>query len=330
MVAAMLGIWKAGAAYAPLDPQYPEERLKLMLADAGAKVVITEESLRSKVEASAAAIVCIDKEWDAFKQMKSGRINVEVNSQQMAYLIYTSGSTGVPKGVMLSHQNALSFVAWAKNTFSEEEFSGLLASTSICFDISIFELWATLSCGGTIILVDDILQWAESLREEKSNNRVRLVNTVPSAIARLIQRDRLPESVCTVNLAGEAFKQSLVSEVYAAGNVKKVSNFYGPSETTTYSTWTTVSEQREITIGRPVANTQLYVLDSELQLVPQGVLGELYIAGAGVAHGYWKRPDQTAGRFLPDPFSKVGGERMYRTGDVVRWNVNRELEYLGA
>jgi amino acid adenylation domain-containing protein len=329
MVAAMLGIWKAGAAYAPLDPQYPEERLKLMLADTGAKIVITEESLRSKVEASPAATVCIDKDWDRFKQMKSGRINVEVNSQQLAYLIYTSGSTGVPKGVMLSHQNAVSFIAWAKNTFSKEEFSGLLASTSICFDISIFELWATLSCGGTVILVDDILQWAESLREEKSHNRVRLVNTVPSAIARLIQRDRLPESVCTVNLAGEAFKQSLVSEVYAAGNVKRVSNFYGPSETTTYSTWTTVSEQREITIGRAVANTQLYVLDGELQLVPQGVLGELYIAGAGVAHGYWKRPDQTAGRFLPDPFSNVGGERMYRTGDVVRWNSNRELEYLG-
>ncbi|HEY2362186.1 MAG TPA: amino acid adenylation domain-containing protein [Candidatus Angelobacter sp.] len=329
MVAAMMGIWKAGAAYVPLDPQYPEERLKLMLADAGAKVVITEESLRSKIQASAAAIVCIDKDWDGFKQMKSDRISVGVNSQQMAYLIYTSGSTGVPKGVMLSHQNAMSFVTWAKNTFSEEEFSGILASTSICFDLSIFELWATLSCGGTIILADDILQWAESLREEKSHNRVRIVNTVPSAIARLIQRGRLPENVCTVNLAGEAFKQSLVSEVYAAGNVKRVSNFYGPSETTTYSTWTTVSEQREITIGRAVANTQLYVLDNELQLVPQGVLGELYIAGAGVAHGYWKRPDQTAGRFLPDPFSKSGGERMYRTGDVVRWNANRELEYLG-
>lgn len=329
MVAAMLGIWKAGAAYVPLDPQYPEERLKLMLADAGAKVVITEESLRSKVEASAAAIVCIDKDSDKFKHVKSDRINVEVNSQQMAYLIYTSGSTGVPKGVMLSHRNALSFVTWAENTFSAEEFSGVLASTSICFDISICELWATLSCGGTIILADDILQWWENLREEKSHNRVRIVNTVPSAIARLIQRGRLPESVCTVNLGGEALKESLVSEVYAAGNVKRVNNLYGPTETTTYSTLATVSEQRDITIGRAVANTQLYVLDGELELVPQGVLGELYIAGAGVSLGYWKRPGQTAERFLPDPFSQIGGERMYRTGDVVRWGSNRELEYLG-
>ena len=156
-----------------------------------------------------------------------------------------------------------------------------------------------------------------------------MVNTVPSAIARLIQRGPLPEWRCTVRiLAGEALKEPLVSEVYAAGNVR-VNNLYGPTETTTYSSWTTVSERREITIGRAVANTQLYVLDGELELVPQGVLGELYIAGAGVSHGYWKHPDQTAERFLPDPFSKFGGERMYRTGDVVRWRSNRELEYLG-
>ena len=329
MVAAMLGIWKAGAAYVPLDPQYPEERLKLMLADSGAKVVITEEDLRLKIKDSAAVIVAIDKDRDRLAQMKADPVNVRVNSQQMAYLIYTSGSTGVPKGVMLSHRNAMSFVAWAENTFSAEEFSGVLATTSICFDISIFEIWATLSCGGTIVLADDILHWSESLREENSHSRVRLVNTVPSAIARLIQRGRLPESVCTVNLAGEALKEPLVSEVYAAGNIKRVNNLYGPTETTTYSTWATVSEQREITIGRAVTNTQLYVLDGELELVPQGVLGELYIGGAGVSHGYWKHPGQTAGRFLPDPFSKVGGERMYHTGDVVRWNSNRELEYLG-
>ncbi len=155
------------------------------------------------------------------------------------------------------------------------------------------------------------------------------MDTVPSAIARLIQRGRLPESVCTVNLAGEALKESLVSEVYAAGNAKRIINLYGPTETTTYSTWATVSGQREITIGRAVANTQLYVLDGELELVPQGVLGELYIAGAGVSLGYWKHPSQTAERFLPDPFSQAGGERMYRTGDVVRWRLDRELEYLG-
>jgi amino acid adenylation domain-containing protein len=329
MVAAMLGIWKAGAAYVPLDPQYPEERLKLMLSDSAAKAVITEEDLRVKVKGSAAHISAIDKDRDRFAQMKVDRINVELNSQQMAYLIYTSGSTGVPKGVMLSHRNALSFVTWAENTFSAEEFSGVLATTSICFDLSIFELWATLSCGGTIVLADNILQWWESLREKGCQDRVRMVNTVPSAMSKLIQRGRLPESVCTVNLAGEALKEPLVSAIYGTGNVKRVNNLYGPTETTTYSSWTTVPQQQEVTIGSAVANTQLYVLDSELELVPQGVLGELYIAGAGVTHGYWKHPGQTAERFLPDPFSHQGGERMYRTGDVVRWRSNRELEYLG-
>jgi acyl-coenzyme A synthetase/AMP-(fatty) acid ligase len=223
----------------------------------------------------------------------------------------------------------LSFVTWAEKVFSEEEFSGILATTSICFDLSIFELWATLCCGGTIVLANDILQWWESLREEGAHNRVKMVNTVPSAIARLIQRGRLPESIGTVNLAGEALKESLVSEIYAAGHVKRVNNLYGPTETTTYSAWTSVIEGQKVTIGRGVANTQLYVLDGELELVPQGVVGQLYIAGAGLAHGYWRHPHLTAERFLPDPFSGLGGERMYCTGDVVRWDAKGELEYIG-
>ncbi len=328
MLAAMLGVWKAGAAYVPLDPQYPEERLNLMLADAGAKFVLTEEELRSKVETSSATVVCIDK--SQFAKDRLDTLRVKVSSQQMAYLIYTSGSTGVPKGVMLSHRNALSFATWAQKTFSEEEFNGILATTSICFDLSIFELWVTLSCGGTIILANDILQWWESLRDEPSSqNRVKMVNTVPSAIARLIQRGRLPQSICTVNLAGEALKESLATEIYAAGNVKNVNNLYGPTETTTYSTWTTVVKDQKVTIGRGIANTQVYVLDGELELVPQGVVGELYIAGAGLAHGYWKHPYLTAERFLPNPFDSVGGGRMYRTGDVARWGTHGELEYMG-
>lgn len=329
MVVAMLGIWKANAAYVPLDPQYPQERLRFMLEDANARVVITEEVLKEKIQGTDATVLCLDRDRKQIEEESKEEITEAGSSRQLAYLIYTSGSSGVPKGVMLSHQNAVSFVAWAKGTFTEEEFSGVLATTSICFDLSIFELWATLSCGGTVVLADDVIGWWESLREEKVSNRVRLVNTVPSAIAKLIEQGPLPEGVVTINLAGEALKGELVRELWQAGNLKRVNNLYGPTETTTYSAWTSVEAQKKVTIGRGVGNTRLYVMDQELELAPFGVVGELYIAGAGVGNGYWRRASLTAERFLPDPYSKTEGDRMYRTGDLVRWNNAGELEYLG-
>jgi amino acid adenylation domain-containing protein len=328
MVVAMLGIWKAGAAYVPLDPQYPAERLRFMLEDANARVVITEESLSERVRGGSATVLCFDQEREQIQNESREQINEAVSSGQPAYLIYTSGSSGVPKGVVLTHRNAMAFVAWARRTFTEEEFSGVLAATSVCFDLSIFELWATLGCGGTVVLADDVLGWWETLREGKISNRVRLVNTVPSAIAKLVEQGRLPDTVVTINLAGEALKGELVTELWQSGNLKRINNLYGPTETTTYSTWTTVA-QKKVTIGRGVGNTRLYVMDQELELAPFGVVGELYIAGAGVGHGYWKRASLTAERFLPDPYSKTPGDRMYRTGDLVRWNNAGELEYLG-
>jgi amino acid adenylation domain-containing protein len=329
MVVAMLGIWKATAAYLPLDPQYPEERLRFMLEDANARVVITEEDLSERVRGGDAIVLCFDREKKHIQKRSRAPITGAASSRQLAYLIYTSGSAGVPKGVMLAHRNAVSFAAWAKRTFTEEEFGGVLASTSVCFDLSIFELWATLSCGGTVVLSDDVLSWWESLREGKISNRVRMVNTVPSAIAKLIEQGRLPEGVVTVNLAGEALKSELVTELSQAGDLKRINNLYGPTETTTYSTWTTVAPQKKVTIGRGVGNTRLYVMDQEMELAPRGVVGELYIAGEGVGYGYWKRASLTAERFLPDPCSKTAGDRMYRTGDLVRWNNAGELEYLG-
>lgn len=329
MVVAMLGIWKAAAAYVPLDPQYPAGRLRFMLEDANARLVITEESLSESVQSAAATVLCFDREKTQIQKESREPIHQPASSQQLAYLIYTSGSSGVPKGVMLAHSNVVSFVQWAKRAFTEEEFGGVLAATSVCFDLSIFELWATLSCGGTVVLADDVLSWWESLREGKTSGHVRLINTVPSAIAKLIEQGPLPDSVLTINLAGEALKDELVSELRRAGNVKRINNLYGPTETTTYSSWTTVEAEKKVTIGRGVSNTRLYVMDQELRLAPLGVVGELYIAGAGVGYGYWRRAALTAERFLPDPCSKTAGDRMYRTGDLVRWNNAGELEYLG-
>ena len=329
MIVAMLGVWKAGAGYVPLDPQYPQERLQFMLQDAAATIVITESSLREAVGEAPSKLLCVDEEKEQIEKRNPENLDEALNSAQVAYVIYTSGSTGVPKGVMLAHRNAMSFVAWAKSAFTPQELDGVLATTSICFDLSVFELWATLSCGGTVVLADNLLDWWEHLDDEHQLYPTCLINTVPSAIRQLIEQGPLPESVRTVNLAGEALKESLVSQLYKAGNIRHVNNLYGPSETTTYSSWTSVVAEEGVRIGQAVANTQLYVLDQGMELVPIGIVGELYIAGDGVGHGYWKRASLTAERFLPNPFSKNNGSRMYRTGDLVRWHEDGQLEYLG-
>lgn len=327
MVAGMLGIWKTGAAYVPLDPRYPHERLRFMLEDARARFVLTEPALHSRVEGTAAKVVDVN-EISEFTQHDSTALNGSFTSEQLAYLIYTSGSTGTPKGVMLTHQSVLSFVAWARNTFSLEEFSGVLATTSICFDLSIFELWATLSCGGTVILADNILEWCDSWASSDAQPLVRLINTVPSAMEKVLEFG-LPAGVSTVNLAGEALQEALVRKIFETGVVSSINNLYGPTETTTYSSWTTVNAEDHVTIGRGVANTQLYVLDAGLQLVPIGVVGELYIGGAGLARGYWQHPDWSAERFVPNPYSAVPGERLFCTGDLVRWQADGQLLYIG-
>jgi amino acid adenylation domain-containing protein len=327
MIAAMLGVWKAGAAYVPLDHQYPHERLRFMLEDAGAKAVLTEQELRSKVEGTAAWVVTLN-EISELKQESSAAMVGTFISGQLAYLIYTSGSTGIPKGVMLTHHNILSFVAWARHTFSPEEFSGVLAATSICFDLSIFELWATLSCGGTVILVENILQWCDAWPHATTQPQVRLINTVPSAMEKLLERP-FPAGVSTINLAGEPLHESLVRKIFAAGDIKRVNNLYGPTETTTYSSWTNVTDEANVTIGQGIGNTQLYVLDAEFQLAPLGAVGEIYIGGAGLARGYWRHSDWSAERFVPNPFSRIPGERLFRTGDLARWRADGQLLYLG-
>ena len=329
MIVAMLAVWKAGAAYVPLDPQYPEQRIWQMLEDADARLVISETSLRQRFEKLSANVLYLDLEEEKIQGEHTGDLYRQIDSRQIAYVIYTSGSTGRPKGVMLTHNSAASFLTWIKQIFTTEELSAVLASTSICFDLSIFEIWGTLGCGGTVVLAENVLSWWENVRDGRTLSPVRLINTVPSAMAALVRRGSLPPSVCTVNLAGEALSKTLVDEIYQSGLVKEVNNLYGPTETTTYSSWTAVAAGSRVTIGRGVANNQLYVLDGQLQLAPLGLAGELYIGGSGLARGYWKQPDRTAERFVPDPFSTVSGERMYRTGDLVRWRRDGQLEYIG-
>jgi amino acid adenylation domain-containing protein len=326
LVVALLAILKAGGAYVPLDPAYPAERIGFILDDAAAPVVLTQRALEAQIAGARATIVCLDDAWDAADadhDHDPGR----GAAANLGYIIYTSGSTGRPKGVAITHDNAVALLAWAADVFPRADLQGVLAATSICFDLSIFELFLPLSLGGAVILAKNALH----LPTLPARDEVTLINTVPSAIAELAAMRAIPASVRTVNLAGEPLKRVLADQVYAAANVARVYNLYGPSEDTTYSTFTLVErdDAREPTIGRPIANTQAYILDDQLQPVPIGVIGELYLGGAGVSRGYLGRPTLTAERYLPDPFSAAPGARMYKTGDLTRYRADGQIEFLG-
>jgi amino acid adenylation domain-containing protein len=331
MVIGLLAILKSGGAYLPLDPNYPRERLAFMLGDARVPVLITRKGLvedgRWRMEDSDSRFSIIRVDGDGAKIARQSATNpaIRVSPKNLAYVIYTSGSTGQPKGVAIEHRNAVAFLQWARRAFTPRELAGVLASTSICFDLSVFEIFAPLSSGGKVILVDDALAVAD-LRERKDCT---LINTVPSALSELLASGGLPRSVRTVNLAGEPLKPELVEQLYASGSVDKVYDLYGPSETTTYSTFALRAAGAKATIGRPIANTKIFLLDAALQPVPIGVPGELFIGGAGVARGYLHRPELAAEKFIRDPFEKRAGARLYRTGDLARYRPDGNIEYLG-
>jgi amino acid adenylation domain-containing protein len=309
MVVALLAVLKAGAAYVPLDPAYPEERIAFMIEDAGVGLVIEEQG------------VFLPSPGD-----REGGAGRGAGGEGLAYLIYTSGSTGRPKGVAIEHASAVRLAAWAREVYNDAELAGVLAATSINFDLSIFEIFVPLSWGGAVILADDAL----ALPSLPAAGEVTLVNTVPSAMAALLELGPLPPGVRTVNLAGEPLRRALADSVHAAG-VGRLWNLYGPSEDTTYSTGALVEPGAlaEPSIGRPVAGSRSAVVDRGLRLQPPGVPGELVLGGGGLARGYLRRPDLTAERFVPDPFSGAPGARLYRTGDLARRRPDGALDYLG-
>jgi amino acid adenylation domain-containing protein len=322
MVIGLMAILKAGAAYVPLDPSYPRERMAFCLKDCGASIILTQRKFLASLPPHEAVTICLDDESPAGDM---GNPDSLASGSSLAYMIYTSGSTGTPKGVAIEHHGAVNLINWARKIFSDVEMAGVLASTSICFDLSVFELFVTLSRGGKVILATNLLE----LPLLPARSEVTLINTVPSAVGALLQSGGLPPQVKVVNLAGEPLPASIVDKLYALNTVDKVYDLYGPTETTTYSTFTLRRPGVKPSIGRPIANTRIYILDDSLQPVPIGVAGEFFIGWSGLARGYHNRPQLTVEKFITDPFDSDSSVRIYRTGDRARYLADGNLEYLG-
>ena len=324
MVVGLLAILKAGGGYVPLDPAYPAERIAYMLQDSAPAAVLAQSATEALLADVSVPVINLDLSHWQDESVQNPQVQ-GLTSAHLAYLIYTSGSTGLPKGVMIEHRNTVNFLTWAHTAFDASALEKTLFSTSLNFDLAVYECFAPLTSGGSINVVKDVLEL------QHGEHDIGLINTVPSALKALLDVDGLPASVHTVNVAGEALKRSLVENLFEKTRVQRLCNLYGPSETTTYSSWVAMDREEGFAahIGKPVGNTQFYLLDEQQQPVPLGVAGEIYIGGSGVARGYLNRDDLTAERFLEDPFSQQPAARMYRTGDLGRYLADGNIEYLG-
>ncbi|MDJ0839693.1 MAG: non-ribosomal peptide synthase/polyketide synthase [Acidobacteriota bacterium] len=325
MVTAMLAVQRAGGAYVPMDPAYPHERIAYTIADAGLKIMLSQSDLLDMLPGNINKIA-LDLPGAMWRHAPPIPITGPARPENLSHIIYTSGSTGRPKGVAIRHRGSTAMISWMGQTYRPEHLQGVLAATSICFDLSVFEIMGTLSHGGCVYLGENALAPATLPVSEE----ITLINTVPSALTELLNLKAVPKSARIVNLAGEPLRGELVRRIYGLGFVEAVYNLYGPSEDTTYSTWARIDRDAAYPpIGRPLSNTRAYLLDKHGQPVPMGHNGELFLAGDGLARGYYGKPGQTASRFVPDPYSGEPGSRQYRTGDLARYLPNGEMLFSG-
>ncbi len=327
MLVALLAVLKAGGAYVPLDPAYPVDRLAFMLEDSRAGVLLTEKRLAASLPSTAAAIVYLDEE-PAFAEQRAQNPVVDVRPGDLAYVIYTSGSTGKPKGTQIPHAALCNFLLSMKEAPGLTEGDKLLAVTTLSFDIAGLELYLPLITGACVVLADrDAAASAPDLQALIARHAPTVMQATPATWRMLVENGWRGSERMKLLCGGEAMSRDLASALVARG--ESVWNLYGPTETTVWSTLYQVQGTEPVVpVGRPIANTQVYVLDRDLSPVPAGVAGELYIGGAGVARGYLERPALTAGRFVPDPFGTTAGARLYRTGDLVRHRPDGSLLFL--
>ena len=332
MVVCVLGIVKAGAAYVPLDPVYPEERLRFMIEDTEASVLLTTSDLADELPATG-EVICLDTQADELLAAGDENPPVISDAADLAYVVYTSGSTGRPKGVLIPQRAVLRLVF--QSDFADlGPGKSILALSPISFDASTFDLWGALLRGGTTVVFPERVPSAEAMARALEQGQVTTLFVTTALFNSVV--DELPEALRPVRqlmTGGEAMSLVHVQRCMAALPELELSNIYGPTESTTFSTVHPIDRDTSrylgnVPIGKPIGNTTNYVLDPDCQPVPVGVPGELFIGGDGIADGYLNRPELTAERFLRDPFAGDPQARLYRTGDVVRWNRRGEIEYL--
>ena len=334
MVIALLGSMKTGGAYVPLDPEYPTDRLRTMLLDANPPVVLTQSHLRDRVPASDAQVICLDRDWPTLAQENAENPNVELTGKNLAYCIYTSGSTGKPKGVLNIHEAIVNRLLWMRDEYQITSADRILQKTPYSFDVSVWEFFLPLITGAALVMAKPGGHkdpgYLVSLIQEQ---QVTTLHFVPSMLALFLEADGIEQcrSVRQVFASGEALSLELQSRFFERFHAR-LHNLYGPTEAAvdvTYWECRPDYARPVVPIGKPVANTQAYILDEQLQPVPVGVSGELHVGGIQLARGYLNRAELTAQKFIRDPFRNEPDARLYKTGDLARFLSDGNIEFLG-
>ncbi|MEG3973727.1 amino acid adenylation domain-containing protein [Microcoleus sp. herbarium8] len=340
MLVGILGILKAGGAYVPIDPNYPSERLAFMLEDSSVPMLLIQEKLEEKLPPHSARVISLDSDWEEIVAYSEENPCSGVKSNNVAYVIYTSGSTGKPKGVLIEHRSLVNYTTVASAEYGIQECDRILQFSSISFDVSAEEIYTSLISGATLVLrTDSMLDSVEGFLQ-KCNNWKITVLAIPTAywheLTTFLSQEKvaIAPSLRLIIIGGEkALPERLKTWFECVGQQVRLVNNYGPTETTVgatiYELSTADATLRELPIGRPLGNVQTYILDENRQPLPIGIPGELHIGGAGLARGYLNRPELTDERFIPNPFSDSPSDRLYKTGDLVRYLSDGNIEYLG-
>ena len=327
MLVGLLAVLKAGGAYLPLDPEYPPERIAFMIEDSQARAVLTQNSLLNRLPETAARRICLDADSAFFSLESDENLQVRAVPDNLAYAIYTSGSTGRPKGVLVAHRGVTNMIEASGKLFEVDSDSRILQAASLSFDASVLEIFMALLGGATLYLAShDTLASGTELGQLLRDNAISTIAITPSLLDTIPEREY--PALHTIVLGGEASSAATAAR-WSRG--RRLFNAYAPTEATVYATATQCAEgeARVPPLGWPISNMQVYLLDERLQPVPIGITGEIHVGGVGLARGYLNRPRLTAEQFVPDPFSRMPGARLYKTGDLARFNASGEIEFAG-
>ncbi|MCA2703661.1 MAG: amino acid adenylation domain-containing protein [Microcystis sp. M038S2] len=334
MIVGLLAILKVGGAYVPIDPDYPQERISFMLQDTQVKILLTCESLETSLPNHQAIVVCLDKDWQQINQASQENLNSAVSADNLAYVIYTSGSTGKPKGVEVIHRS-VNRLLLGVNYAHLDATQRFLQMAPIAFDASTFEIWGALLHGARCVIFTEDIPTATSLRNAIDKHGITILWLTAALFNTIIDNNSQALSgIKQLLIGGEALSAAHVHKALETLPLTQIINGYGPTESTTFTCCYPIPTQLEATIksipiGCPISNTQVYILDNYLQPVPIGVVGELHIAGAGLAKGYLNRPELTQEKFIPNPLSNYPDSRLYKTGDLARYLPDGNIEYVG-